>query len=161
MANRHPRVNILKPGIGVGGHCIPIDPWFIKEVELANSRLIFTARLINDEMPAQIAAQIRAAVRGIENPRIVAVGAAYKANTADTRESPAIEIARLLRADGCRVDHFDPLVEGMGFPSTLAAACTDADCLALLVEHKVVMEEVTNSRAEIEQAMRMASILRF
>jgi UDP-N-acetyl-D-mannosaminuronic acid dehydrogenase len=161
LANRHPRVNILKPGIGVGGHCIPIDPWFIKEVELANSRLIFTARLINDEMPAQIAAQIRAAVRGIENPRIVAVGAAYKANTADTRESPAIEIARLLRADGCRVDHFDPLVEGMGFPSTLAAACTDADCLALLVEHKVVMEEVTNSRAEIEQAMRMASILRF
>ena len=59
------------------------------------------------------------------------------------------------------MDHFDPLVEGMGFPSTLAAACTDADCLALLVEHKVVMEEVTNSRAEIEQAMRMASILRF
>ncbi len=161
LANRHSRVNILKPGIGVGGHCIPIDPWFIKEVEPANSRLIFTARLINDEMPAQVAAQIRAAVRGIENPRIVAVGAAYKANTADTRESPAIEIARFLRADGYRVDHFDPLVDGMAFPSSLAAACTDADCLALLVEHKVVMEEVTNSRAEIEQAMRTASILRF
>jgi UDP-N-acetyl-D-mannosaminuronic acid dehydrogenase len=65
LANRHPRVNILKPGIGVGGHCIPIDPWFIKEVELANSRLIFTARLINDVMPARIAAHIRAAVLGI------------------------------------------------------------------------------------------------
>ncbi len=159
LANRHSRVNILKPGIGVGGHCIPIDPWFIKEVEPANSRLIFTARLINDEMPAQVASQIRAAVRGIENPRIVAVGAAYKANTEDIRQSPAIEIVRLLREDGCRVDHFDPLVEGMAFPSTLAEACTGADCLALLVEHRVVMEEVNAKRAEIEQAMRTPQIL--
>ena len=161
LANRHPRVDILKPGIGVGGHCIPIDPWFIKEVEPANSRLIFTARLINDEMPAKIAARIRAAVRDIENAHTVAVGAAYKANTADTRESPAIEIVRLLRADGYRVDHFDPLVGGMAFPSTLAAACTDADCLALLVEHEVVMEEVVATRADIQKAMRTRNVLRF
>jgi UDP-N-acetyl-D-mannosaminuronic acid dehydrogenase len=161
LANRHPRVDILRPGIGVGGHCIPIDPWFIKEVEPANSRLIFTARLINDEMPAKIAARIRATVRDIENAHIVAVGVAYKANTADTRGSPANEIVRLLRADGYRVDHFDPLVGGMAFPSTLAAACTDADCLALLVEHEVVMEEVATTRADIQKAMRTGNVLRF
>ena len=159
LANRHPRVDVLKPGIGVGGHCIPIDPWFIKEVDPVNSRLMFTARMINDEMPAKFAAQIRASVRDIESPHIVAIGAAYKANTEDIRQSPAIEIVRLLREDGCRVDHFDPLVEGMAFPSTLAEACTGADCLALLVEHRVVMEEVNAKRAEIEQAMRTPQIL--
>ena len=160
LANRHPRVDILKPGIGVGGHCIPIDPWFIKEVDPVNSRLIFTARLINDEMPAQIAAKIRAAVREIKNPHIVAVGAAYKPNTEDTRESPAIEIVRLLRADGCQVDHFDPLVEGMAYPSTLTAACTGADCLALLVEHTVVMEELMAQREGIQREMRKALIMK-
>ncbi len=159
LANRHPRVSILKPGIGVGGHCIPIDPWFIKEVDPINSRLIFTARMINDDVPAQIAANISEAVREIINPHIVAVGAAYKPNTADTRESPAIEIVRMLRADGCRVDHFDPLVEGMAYPSTLTEACTDADCLALLVEHKVVMEDLVAQREGIHREMRNALIM--
>ncbi len=159
LANRHPRVNILKPGIGVGGHCIPIDPWFIKEIDPANSRLMFTARMINDEMPAKCAAQIRASVHAIEIPHIVAIGAAYKADTEDTRESPAIEIVRLLREDGCRVDHFDPLVEGMAFPSNLAEACAGADCLAILVQHEVVMEEIAAKRADIEQAMRTPQIL--
>jgi UDP-N-acetyl-D-mannosaminuronic acid dehydrogenase len=78
LANKHPRVNILMPGIGVGGHCIPIDPWFIKEVDPANSRLIFTSRLINDEMPARIAARIRREVRDVRAPKIIALGAAYK-----------------------------------------------------------------------------------
>ena len=92
LANRHPRVNILQPGIGVGGHCIPIDPWFIQQVDVQNSRLINTARLINDEMPSKIMGRIKAATQNINDPYIIAVGAAYKANTADTRESPSIEI---------------------------------------------------------------------
>ncbi|MFQ5410267.1 MAG: nucleotide sugar dehydrogenase, partial [Anaerolineales bacterium] len=127
LANRHPRVRILNPGIGVGGHCIPIDPWFIKEVDPSNSRLIFTARLVNDEMPDRIAARIRRAVRDISNPHIVAIGAAYKANTEDTRESPALQIVDRLREDGYRVEHYDPLIAGMALPGSLAETCRNAD----------------------------------
>ncbi|HEY4723937.1 MAG TPA: nucleotide sugar dehydrogenase, partial [Anaerolineae bacterium] len=123
LANKHPRVKILKPGIGVGGHCIPLDPWFIKEVDPENSRLIFTSRLINDEMPAKIARKIRKAVCDIAGPKIVALGAAYKANTEDPRESPAIEIVRQLREDGYDVAHYDPLVDGYRWPKALADAC--------------------------------------
>jgi UDP-N-acetyl-D-mannosaminuronic acid dehydrogenase len=144
----------------VGGHCIPIDPWFIKEVDPANSRLIFTSRLINDEMPARIAARIRQAVRATPAPRLVAVGAAYKANTEDTRESPALEIVRLLRADGYDVAHYDPQVEGMGYAS-LMAACAGADCLVILVPHEGVLAELAERRAEIERAMRAPVILQF
>ena len=161
LANKHPRVKILKPGIGVGGHCIPLDPWFIKEVDPENSRLIFTSRLINDEMPRRIAGKIRQAVRDIKAPKIVALGAAYKANTEDPRESPAIEIVRLLRADGYGVAHYDPLVEGYHWPSTLKEACAGADLLAILIPHEVVMEELSAQRAAVEAAMRSPRVITF
>lgn len=157
LANKHPRVNILMPGIGVGGHCIPIDPWFIKEVDPANSRLIFTSRLINDEMPHQIAGRIRRAVREIDAPTIIALGAAYKPNTEDTRESPALEIVELLQADGYRVKLYDPLVEGMEYPS-LVEVCEGADMLAILVPHREIIEELERDRAQITGAMRHAII---
>lgn len=160
LANRHPRVNILKPGIGVGGHCICLDPWFIKEVDPANSRLIFTARQINDERPHTIAARIRAAVRSHRNGRIVAVGAAYKADTPDVRESPAVEVVQLLREDGYDVAHYDPLVEGMAYDS-LAEACTGAVCLVILVEHTVVREELMADAGRIHAAMAQPLVLRF
>lgn len=160
MSNKHPRVNILKPGIGVGGHCIPIDPWFIKEVDPANSRLIFTSRLVNDEMPERIAAKIRRAVAGVSNPKIIAVGATYKPDTEDKRESPAIEIVEMLQHDGFDVTHYDPLFEEMNYVS-LASAVKDADCLALLVEHKVVLDELSDKLEDIQESMRTPVILRF
>lgn len=160
LANKHPRVNILMPGIGVGGHCIPIDPWFIKEVDPANSRLIFTSRLINDEMPHRIAAKIRHAVRAINAPKIVAIGAAYKANTEDTRESPALEIVDLLREDGYDVTHYDPMVDDMTYQS-LVEACRDADMLAILIPHNVVIDELERSREQIEHGMRTPIIARY
>ncbi|MEK7807581.1 MAG: nucleotide sugar dehydrogenase [Chloroflexota bacterium] len=161
LSNKHPRVKILRPGIGVGGHCIPLDPWFIKEVDPANSRLIFTSRLINDEMPHKVATKIRKAVRDIANPKIIIIGAAYKANTEDPRESPAIEIVKLLREDGYEIEHFDPLVEGYRWKSTLAAACKGADMLAVLIQHKIVMDELNANRAEIEKGMRTPRVLVF
>ncbi|MEK7276402.1 MAG: nucleotide sugar dehydrogenase [Chloroflexota bacterium] len=161
LANKHPRVKILKPGIGVGGHCIPLDPWFIKEVDPENSRLIFTSRLINDEMPAKIAAKIRRAVRDITVPKIVAIGAAYKANTEDPRESPAIEIVRLLREDGYDVAHYDPMVDGYRWPKALADACAGADLLAILIPHDVVMDELNARRAAVEAAMRSPRVITF
>jgi UDP-N-acetyl-D-mannosaminuronic acid dehydrogenase len=160
LANRHPRVDILRPGIGVGGHCIPIDPWFIKEVDPSNSRLIFTSRLINDEMPGRVAGKIRRAVREIVGPKIIAVGAAYKANTEDLRESPAVEVVAHLREDGYEVVHVDPLVEGMGYES-LVAVCKGADCLVVLVAHDVVMRELREHEDEIKAAMRTPIIVTF
>lgn len=160
LANLHPRVNLLKPGIGVGGHCIPLDPWFIKQVDPSNSRLIFAARLINDEQPFRIAAKIRRALRDVTAPRIVIVGATYKPNVPDTRESPALQIAEMLRADGYDVAQHDPLVDGMRY-SSLKSIAKDADCLALLVEHDVVKREIAVERPAIEAAMRHPTILRF
>ncbi len=161
FANKHPRVNILSPGIGVGGHCIPIDPWFIKEVDPSNSRLIFAARLVNDEMPHKIAEKIRHAVRDVDNPKIVAIGAAYKPNVEDLRESPALEIVQLLRDDGYDVAHYDPLIPEFRWETSLVEACRGADCLAVLVEHDVVREELDAVGNHLEEAMRRRHILRF
>ncbi len=160
LANKHPRVNILKPGIGTGGHCIPVDPWFIKQVDPNNSRLIHTARLINDEMPSKIAAKIRRALRGIPNPRIVALGITYKPDTYDTRNSPALKIVDLLREDGYRVEAYDPLAEGYQYPPIREVA-EDADCLVVLVEHQIIREELAQKEAEIKEVMRHPLILRF
>ena len=160
LANKHSRVDILKPGIGTGGHCIPVDPWFIKEVDPINSRLIHTARLINNEVPHKITAKIRQALKGIKNPRIVALGATYKPDTSDIRNSPALKIIELLGEDGYHVVVHDPLAEGYPYTSVVEAA-VGADCLMVLVEHQVIREELTRGEAEIKKAMRHPLILRF
>jgi UDP-N-acetyl-D-mannosaminuronic acid dehydrogenase len=157
FANRHPRVSYLMPGIGVGGHCIPVDPWFIKEVDPLNSSLISTARSINDARPAKIAAFVRRQVRDITDPLIVAIGAGYKPNTQDTRESPAIETVELLKSDGYRVAHYDPLLNGMEY-SSLAEVAAGADMLCVLVGHACVQEELHRAEAEIRAAMRNPNI---
>lgn len=161
LANKHPRVNILNPGIGVGGHCIPIDPWFIKEIDPSNSQLIFTARLINNAMPQMIAAKIRKAVRDIIAPRVVALGVAYKSNSEDLRESPALEVVRLLRQDGYQVVQYDPLVEGYRYDGTLVDSCRGVDCIAVLVEHDAIVQELERDRTMLESVMRQPLILRF
>jgi len=160
LANKHPRVDILKPGIGTGGHCIPIDPWFIKQVNPVNSRLIQTARLINDEVPYKIAAGIRQALRDIRNPRIVALGVTYKPETYDTRNSPALKIINLLRQDGYQVEAYDPLATGYQYPSIIEVA-KGADCLVVLVEHQTIKRELDQKEAEIKKIMRHPLILSF
>jgi len=156
-ANKHPRVHIMNPGIGVGGHCIPIDPWFLKEVAPYNSKLITTALVINDEMPRHVAENIRRAVAGVSDSRIIALGATYKKNCEDTRESPAIEIVHLLRQDGYNVAHYDPLVPTMGF-SSLRKAVEGADLVAVLVAHDAIKHELAEDRDAIERAMRRTRI---
>lgn len=153
FANRHPRVNIMNPGIGVGGHCIPVDPWFLKEVAPYSSRLISTARLINDEMPAQIASKIRREVVGINSPRIVALGATYKKDCEDLRESPATEIVGLLQQDGYQVDHFDPLIPEMEY-SSIVDAVRNADLIAVLVCHTQVANDLRDYKDAVNLAMR-------
>lgn len=160
FANKHPRVRILNAGIGVGGHCIPVDPWFLKEVAPYNSKLITMARLINDEIPYRVAEKIRRAVADVPDPRIVALGATYKKNCEDIRESPALEIVELLRRDGYNVAHYDPLVPRMRFGS-LTKVTKGADLLAVLVCHDSLKRDLTENRKAIEKTMRRKRITFF
>jgi UDP-N-acetyl-D-mannosaminuronic acid dehydrogenase len=160
LANKHPRVDILNPGIGVGGHCIPVDPWFLKEVAPYNSRLITMARLINDEMPARITAKIRKAVADLADPRIVALGATYKKDCVDLRESPAMKIVESLLLDGYHVSHYDPLVPEMRYQS-ISAIANGVDLIAVLVPHKSIMQEFAANRAQIMRNMRHDRIVFF
>ena len=160
LANKHPRIDILKPSIGTGGHCIPVDPWFIKQVDPINSRLIHTARLINDEVPLKIAAKIRKALKDIKNPRIVALGVTYKPDTSDIRNSPALDIIRLLQDDGYTVEAYDPVADGYTYSSAHELAA-GADCLVVLVEHRIIREELVGTEDEIKKIMRHPLIIRF
>jgi len=107
LANNHPRVDILRPGIGVGGHCLPVDPWFLEEVDPEHTNLITTARRVNELMPRRAASRIRRLVADLSDPHILALGKSYKANTYDMRNSPANEIVEDLRLDGYSVAHYD------------------------------------------------------
>ena len=146
IANLHPRVNILSPGAGVGGHCIPVDPWFIHEMAPELTPLIRTAREVNDRKPMRVAEQIREACGGNKNAKIALLGLAYKPNVDDLRESPAVEIVRELAHEGFTNLHaVEPHVEALprelqGLAgvqlSPLDAAIADADVIAFLVPHE-------------------------
>lgn len=96
LANRHPRVNILNPGPGVGGHCIAVDPWFIVDSVPEKARLIRTAREVNESKPEYVIEQIVKAAEDFKRPVIACLGLAFKADIDDLRESPALEITRAL-----------------------------------------------------------------
>ncbi|HEX2165208.1 MAG TPA: nucleotide sugar dehydrogenase [Thermoanaerobaculia bacterium] len=160
LANHHPRVDILAPGIGVGGHCIPIDPWFLVAACPDASGLLRTARELNDGMPRRTAERIRDAVRGIDGARIVCLGATYKPNVRDLRESPALEVVAELRHQGFDVDLFDPIVPEYGCDSILQVA-RGADALAILVPHDLIVMELKYRKHEILAAMRHPNLLAF
>jgi len=99
LANRHPRVNILKPGPGVGGHCIAVDPWFIVDTAPDQARLIRTAREVNDGKPHHVVEHIKRMAKKFRNPVIACFGVAYKENIDDLRESPSLGIVERLAND--------------------------------------------------------------
>lgn len=96
LANHHPRVNILQPGPGVGGHCIAVDPWFIVSKTPEEARLIHIARQVNDGKPHYVVSQVLAAAAGMADPIIACLGLAFKPDIDDLRESPAMEVVHLL-----------------------------------------------------------------
>ena len=100
VANLHPRVNILSPGPGVGGHCIAVDPWFIVATNPDEAKLIRAARLINDAKPAFVCAKVRERAAALKRPVIACLGLSYKKDVDDLRESPAVEIVRRLAHEG-------------------------------------------------------------
>ncbi len=99
LANRHPRVNILRPGPGVGGHCIAVDPWFIVARAPETARLIRTAREVNDSKPEWVINKVKASADKFKHPVIGCLGLAFKADVDDLRESPALAIVRRLIAE--------------------------------------------------------------
>ena len=145
IANRHPRVNILKPGPGVGGHCISVDPWFLVEAAPELTPLIRTAREVNDAQPLFVLGLIRRAVGELGGKRVAILGLAYKDDVGDLRESPAVEIARLLVEAGALVKAYEPFkpgvqLEGLKTVQTLEEALEDAQAIILLVGHRVFRE---------------------
>ncbi len=147
LANRHPRVNILQPGPGVGGHCIAVDPWFIVHSAPEEAKLIACARAVNDGKPAAVVEKVKKAAEKLKNPVIACLGLAYKADIDDLRESPAVGIVELLVKDGTGElmvvePHVKDLPERLsGLPgvkhSGMESAIKKADIVLLLVDHSV------------------------
>lgn len=153
LANRHPRVNVLQPGPGVGGHCIAVDPWFIVSKTPEQARLIRTAREVNDSKPLWVLEKVKLAVAEIlqANPEMMAkditiacLGLAFKPDIDDLRESPAVNIVRqIVPTHPCSVLAVEPNIEEL--PSELTeklilhdveAALSKADLVVLLVDHR-------------------------
>ena len=114
LANRHPRVNILKPGPGVGGHCIAVDPWFIVDAAPEQTPLIRTAREVNDGKVDHVVGRVVAMLDASPNARASLLGLAFKADIDDLRESPAVKVAAdLISRYGDRVDLVEPFVTAL------------------------------------------------
>ena len=147
LANRHPRVGILRPGPGVGGHCIPIDPWFIADTAPHLTPLIQAARQVNNGMPKIIADRIITECERLDNPVVVCLGLTYKSNVADLRESPAIAVIKHLQECLRRqILVVEPFVSALpaGIADNAATklvglddALAVADVVVLLTDHSV------------------------
>jgi len=153
LANRHPRVNILQPGPGVGGHCIAVDPWFIVDSAPEEAQLIYTARTVNDSKPHFVLKKINQAVeetgRGKSQLAIACLGLAFKPNIDDLRESPALDIAYQVGEMGfSRQLLVEPNISEIpdGFNSassqlvSIEEALREADIVVLLVDHQPFKE---------------------
>ena len=160
LANRHPRVNILQPGAGVGGHCIAVDPWFIVSSAPHEAKLIKTAREVNDHKPEWVLHKVKDAVfetlgaepqRAMANIKVACLGLAFKPDIDDLRESPALEITKQVAQMGCRVLAVEPHVDALPecfdeTPTTLTPlneALEQADVVAVLVKHSAFVHDAS------------------
>jgi UDP-N-acetyl-D-mannosaminuronic acid dehydrogenase len=153
LANHHPRVNILQPGAGVGGHCIAVDPWFIVARDPEEAIIIRSAREVNDHKTEWVIgkiadAAVQAGSRIGRRPRIACMGLAFKPDIDDLRESPALEISEKLIAAGYDVVAVEPnITEHPRLSLTsLEAAADDCDVLAFLVKHKSFLDPTVKAR---------------
>lgn len=159
LANHHPRVNILQPGPGVGGHCIAVDPYFIVEKAFQQTPLIQTAREINESMPNVVVSQIQRLTATVAQPKIAVFGIAYKGNVGDWRESPALKIIAGLQQAGIEVAVHDPLVVDRMKDFELVsaeAAAQNSDLLVVLADHQLFHDTLSET---LLATMRQARIL--
>lgn len=145
LANRHPRVNILNPGPGVGGHCIAVDPWFIVDSCPEEAKIIKQARLVNDAKPHYVVNQVRAAADEFKKPVIACLGLAFKADIDDLRESPALQIVEALCKDSDssllavepNIHELPPTLSKKGVELvSFNQAIERANVIVVLVDHK-------------------------
>ncbi|CAN7627999.1 UDP-N-acetyl-D-mannosamine dehydrogenase [Rhizobium sp. LjRoot254] len=162
LANRHPRVNILQPGPGVGGHCIAVDPHFIIDAAPNSTRLIRAARTINSERPHAVVRDIEALLDGRRNQTVACLGLSFKPDIDDMRESPAVEVVKLLAEKpdltiivaepNARTLPYE--LEGKGVVMMDALSAIDcADIVVLLVDHrqfKLIDAEALKSKALVD-----------
>lgn len=135
LANKHPRVNILKPGPGVGGHCIAIDPWFLTE-NTTRCRIVSLAREINDGMPNHVLQLVKEMLDGVKDPIITVLGVAYKGGVDDTRETPALKFIKMAENEGYKVKVHDPYVEDFEYEILeLEESVQDSDCIVVITDH--------------------------
>ena len=163
LANRHPRVNILQPGAGVGGHCIAVDPWFIVDTTPEQARIIRTAREVNDHKPEWVLEKVKAAIADalaskpgstMADIKVACLGLAFKPDIDDLRESPAVAITQQIAQLGCQVLAVEPNIETLPLKlsqanlslNLLSDALGVADVLCVLVKHRLFIEAVTNIR---------------
>jgi UDP-N-acetyl-D-mannosaminuronic acid dehydrogenase len=140
-ANMHPRVNILSPGPGVGGHCIAVDPWFILENTGRKDTLIEKSRNINNNMPFIISERVSEIVNKYKKPRVTIFGFSYKENVGDIRESPAVVINNELTKKGIKVSIHDPLVINTKYNlSGLKDSVDGSDLILLFSGHNIFKE---------------------
>ena len=152
LANRHPRVNILRPGPGVGGHCIAVDPWFLIAAAPDKAKLIRQAREVNDSKPDWVLKQIKITISDVlsQNPtrsmadiRVACLGLAFKPDIDDLRESPALAITEKVAKLGCQIlavepnisDQAEVLKELAASYCKIDTALQDADIVCVLVKH--------------------------
>lgn len=153
LANYHPRVNIHFPGPGVGGHCIAVDPWFMVELQPELAKIIHLARTTNDSMPFYTANKVKEIMeaKGIQHPRVAALGLAFKANIDDMRESPSMEVIAHIKSFNYDLSAFDPHIKENKFAQqtqSLKEAVAHADMLVILTDHKYFKELDPNSIAD-------------
>jgi UDP-N-acetyl-D-mannosaminuronic acid dehydrogenase len=140
IANRHPRVKLLQPGPGVGGHCISVDPWFLVEANPEGTAFIRAARLVNDGQPSFVVERTERLMGGLTGKRVAALGLTYKPDVDDVRESPSLEVLRILQERGVQTAAYDPLAPDVTMAgdraSTVEQAVEGADAVLLLVAHR-------------------------
>jgi len=157
LANKHPRVNIHQPGPGVGGHCIPIVPWFIVETDVEHTPLIQCARMINDAMPRKIISILEKIVDFSKKPVISVWGVAFKANTDDCSYSPATDIIRLILHKGGIVRVHDPFVEKYEYPiMTMKESLKNSECIVFMADHDAYKKLDPKS---LENMMKVQNVL--
>lgn len=166
LANRHPRVNILQPGAGVGGHCIAVDPWFIVSRDVENAKLIRAAREVNNRKTdwvidkIKIAAADSTAISGIK-PTIACMGLAFKPDIDDLRESPALHVAQALKSQGYDVIAVEPNIVSHDSLSVvgLEHALERADVIAVLVKHRQFLAPCVQQKLDLEAALDFCGAL--
>lgn len=165
LANRHPRVNILQPGTGVGGHCIAVDPWFIISRDPERARLMRSARQVNNDKTEWVFDQIKLQVEARRNelgrsPKLVCLGLAFKPDIDDLRESPAVQLVRSLIDAGFDLQVVEPNIDSHTEFDLIGLdeALDNADMIAVLVKHRQFLDSACKDKLAALNALDFCGV---